>query len=68
MQMRATRREREAAGKERREKEKWEKREKEKDRVVGGGLSYASGVRPLVRVATVNVGTVRYKVPTDSSL
>jgi len=51
------------------EKEKWEKREKgcvcvrererererERYRIDGGGLSYASGVRPLVRVATVNV-------------
>lgn len=57
-------------GRKERKKEKLREREKKRkrDRVVGGGLSYASGVRPLVRVATVNVGTVRYKVPTDSSL
>lgn len=34
-------------------------KEKERERVVGGGSSYASGVRPFVRVANVNVGTVR---------
>jgi len=41
------------------EKEREVKRERERERVVGGGSSYASGVRPFVRVANVNVGTVR---------
>jgi len=39
-------------------------REKEMQGRSWCGLSYASGVRPFVRVANVNVGTVRYKVPT----
>lgn len=82
VQMRYEREEKETDGKERKrgKREMGEKREREKscvcvcvwerekDRVVGGDLSYASGVRPFVRVATVNVGTVRYKMPTNSSL